>query len=69
MKGGGSQGERREERAQQPFTVDSRSLVNSRYEILTKQPGLYEKCMTSCRELTRKADEGARAQCELSVSV
>lgn len=45
-----------EEREQQLLTVDSHSSVNTRYEVLTYQHRLYEKCMTSRPELTSEAD-------------
>ena len=45
-----------EEREQQLLTVDSHSSVNTRYEVLTDQHRLYEKCMTSRPELTSEAD-------------
>lgn len=67
MEGGGGGGKvreerrgggRREERELQLLTGDSHSPVNTRYEILTEQRRLYEKCMTSCSELTSQADRG-----------
>lgn len=42
------------------LTVGSGSPVNSRYEILTKQLRLYEKCRTSREELTGEADGGRK---------
>lgn len=41
-------------------TVGSGLPVNSRYEILTKQLRLYEKCTTTSDELTSEADRGRR---------
>lgn len=39
-------------------------LVDNRYEILTEQPRLYEKCMTSCSEADRRASRGSeRMKC------
>lgn len=37
--------------------MDSHPTVNSKYEILTKQCRLYEKCMTSRSELTSQEDK------------
>lgn len=42
------------------LTAGSGSPVNTRYEILTKQLRLYEKCTTSRDKLTSEADGGRR---------
>lgn len=65
MKGAGKQGkgrvgQGRPGREISLLTVGSGLPVNSRYEKLTKQLRLYEKCTTSREELTSEADGGRR---------